>query len=132
MSEIEEPITRTDTALAKVRAKIRQNFPKERKALIWRKVSENTIRSECGRFRIERRGEGAAERFTAFLHPATVIGHRMGTAAMAKEVCEQHASPLPLEPLEKPVQPTLSGPATLPLVEREPGSDDDLGEQEAV
>jgi hypothetical protein len=81
-----------------VRARIRNNFPKERSALRWRKVNEHRIVSVCDRFVIERRGEGDATRFWAKLKPDTVIGHRLFSAERAKEICEQHASPLPLEP----------------------------------
>ena len=81
-----------------VRARIRRNFPKERSPLHWRKVNNNRIVSTCDRFVIERRGDGDAARYTAKLKPDTVIGHRLMTAENAKELCEQHASPLPLEP----------------------------------
>lgn len=81
-----------------VRAKIRRNFPNERSPLRWGKVSDRIIRSSCKRFQVERRGEGDATRFYAFILPDTVIGHRLITPEQAKQICEQHASPLPLEP----------------------------------
>ena len=84
--------------LEQVRAKIRKNFPKERTALRWKKVTEHRIVSHCDRFVIDRHGEGDATRYTAKRKPDTVIGHRLLTSDKAKEICEQHASPLPLEP----------------------------------
>lgn len=81
-----------------IRARIRKNFPKERSPLRWRKVNDRRLVSACNRFVIERRGEGDAARYTAKLKPDTVIGHRLLTAEQAKTLCEQHASPLPLEP----------------------------------
>lgn len=101
--------------LEEVRAKIRRNWPKERSPLRWRKVGDRLMRSHCDRFQVERRGDGDNTRYFAFILPTTVIGHRIATEEQAKAICEQHASPLALEPA--PV-----------MVEREPGSDDDLGE----
>jgi hypothetical protein len=95
--------------IAQARARIRRNFPSETAPLHWRKDSGNRLVSTCGRFAIERHGEGEKARYTAKLQPHSVIGVSLGTAEQAKEVCNRHASPLPLEP-----------PA-----EREPGSDDE-------
>lgn len=106
-----------DTAeikLAKMRARIRKNFPNPNAALQWRKVSASRIVSHCGRFAVDKHGEGDAVRYTAFLLPLTVIGARLFTSDAAKEVCNRHASPLPLE-----------SPQQAELVEREPGSDDE-------
>jgi hypothetical protein len=89
-----------DTAevrIAKVRERIRKNFPDERAALTWRKDSGSRIVSTCGRFAIERHGDGAATRYTAKLQPHSVIGINLLTADLAKDVCNRHASPLPLE-----------------------------------
>lgn len=108
-----------DTAelrIAKVRERIRKNFPNVRAALQWRRDSPTRMVSTCGRFAIEKVGEGDAARYTARLQPHTIIGARRYTAEQAKEDCNCHASPLPLEP---PPQPEL------PLVDREPGSDDE-------
>lgn len=123
--------------IAEVSAFIRRNWPKERSPLRWRKVTERIIRSHCDRFQVERRGEGDAVRYFAFLLPTTVIGYRILTAEQAKQICEQHASPLPLEaPREVGAATTLpgwggnasaravSGPSTPPM-EREPGCDDE-------
>lgn len=82
-----------------VRAKIRKNFPNERSPLRWGKISDRIIRSTCRRFQIERRGDGDATRFYAFILPDKVIGHRLLTADQARSICESHASPLPLEPI---------------------------------
>jgi len=101
--------------IEQVRAKIQRNFPKERSPLRWARVSDRIIRSTCGRFQIERRGDEAATRYFAFMRPDKVIGARLGSAEQAKTICEQHASPLPLEPVT-------------PAIEREPGCDDDLGD----
>jgi len=98
----------------------RRNWPKERKALIWRKIDERRSRSHCNRFQVERRGEGEATRYFAFILPTTVIGHRLASLEQAKEVCERHASPLPLEPPQAEPAPQV------PPIEREPGSDDEL------
>ena len=117
--------------LEEVRARIRQNFPPERTALRWGKVTDRIIRSTCGRFQIEKRGDGEATRFYAFLRPDTVIGHRLMSAEQAKAVCEQHASPLPLEAppaTDAPVPLVGRVPGSIPP-EREPGCDDDLGEE---
>ena len=81
-----------------VRAKIQKNFPKERAALRWRNVSDNLMVSMCDQFAVEKHGQGDAARYTAKIRPNTVIGHRLMTFEKAKELCEQHASPLPLEP----------------------------------
>lgn len=89
-----------DHRILKVREKIRKNFPSSTSSLVWRKASENRIVSTCGRFAIDRFGSGDAVRFNARMLPMTVIGHRLTTAAQAKEVCDRHVSalvlPLPL------------------------------------
>lgn len=105
-----------DTAevrLAKARARIRKNFPDERAPLQWRRDSGTRLVSTCGRFAIEKHGEGDAARYTAKLQPHSIIGSRRYTVEQAKEDCNRHASPLPLE-----------APITAP-VEREPGGDDE-------
>jgi hypothetical protein len=116
MTETTERRPRTiEEMSAYIRAR---NSPKERSPLHWRKVTERIVRSTCERFQVERRGEGDSTRFFAFIRPDKVIGHRLLTEEQAKQVCEGHASPLPLEP------------APEPFIEREPGCDDDLGEDE--
>lgn len=110
---------RAEVALRKARERIRRNLPKERSALQWRKVADRLMRSHCNRFQIERRGEGEAVRYFAFLLPDTVIGHRLLTSDHAKQICEQHASPLSLEPAQAPAAPEVFH------VEREPGEDDE-------
>jgi hypothetical protein len=103
--------------LAKIRERIRKtNFPDPHAPLQWRKDSDTRLVSHCGRFAIEKHGEGDAVRYTAKLQPHSVIGARLFTADAAKEICNRHASPLPLEP---PKQRELAG------VEREPGCDDE-------
>jgi hypothetical protein len=87
-----------NSPIDRIRRKIRYNFPRERSPLRWGKVSDRCIRSTCNRFQIERRGDGDAQRFYAFILPDTVIGHRLMSAEQARTICEQHASPLPLEP----------------------------------
>lgn len=82
-----------------VRARIRGNFPKERSPLRWRKFADRILHSQCNRYSVERRGEGDATRYYAFILPTTVIGHRLLTADQAKQICERHSSPLPLEPV---------------------------------
>ena len=104
-----------ETKLAKMRERIRRNFPDPRAPLQWRKDSETRLVSHCGRFAIEKHGEGDAVRYTAKLQPHSVIGVRLFTAESAKEVCNRHASPLPLD---EPVQREL-------VTDREPGSDDE-------
>jgi len=99
--------------LAKARERIRKNFPDERAALQWRRDSANRLVSVCGRFAIETAGEGDATRYTAKLLPHSVICVRRYTLEQAKEDCNSHASPLPLE----------TPPVT--TVDREPGSDDE-------
>lgn len=109
-----------DTAevqLAKARERIRKNFPDARAALQWRRDSPSRMVSSCGRFSIEKHGEGDAARYTAKLQPHSVIGVRRYTLDQAKEDCNRHASPLPLE---APKQACLNE-----AVEREPGSDDE-------
>jgi hypothetical protein len=101
--------------LEKARERIRKNFPAERAPLQWRRVSENRLTSHCNRFSIERTGTGDAARYTAILEPASIIGARRYTVDEAKQDCNRHASPLPLEP-----EPSLTE-----AVEREPGSDDE-------
>jgi len=114
-----ETAERRRLSFEEVRAKIQRNKPKERSPIIWRKVNEHSIVSHCGRFVIDRHGEGDAARFTAKLRPLTIIGHRCSTAEQAKQICEAHASPLPLE-----APPAESAPQS-PLVDREPGCDDE-------
>jgi hypothetical protein len=97
--------------IAKTRASIAKNFPNERAALQWRRDSATRLVSTCGRFAIEKHGDGEAARYTAKLQPHSVIGNRRYTLEQAKEDCNCHASPLPLEPSV--------------TVEREPGSDDE-------
>jgi hypothetical protein len=96
--------------LAKVRAKIQRNKPDGRAALHWRKESATRIVSGCGRFCVEQSGTGEGARYTAKLLPHSVIGNRRFTWEQAKEDCNAHASPLPLE---------------APVKEREPGEDDE-------
>lgn len=105
-----------ETRIAKARERIRKNFPDERAPLTWRRDSATRMVSGCGRFAIEKTGDGDAARYTAKLQPHTVIGHRRYTVEQAKEDCNRHASPLPLEPPK---------PAQASLIEREPGSDDE-------
>lgn len=105
-----------EAKLAKARAKIRANFPNARAPLTWRKDSPTRIVSSCGRFHIDKHGEADAVRYTATLRPHSIIGSRRYTIEQAKEDCNRHASPLPLEP----EQPELAA-----VVEREPGSDDE-------
>lgn len=107
-----------DVRLAKAREKIRKNFPNARAPLTWRKESATRIVSNCGRFAIDKHGEGEGVRYTARKMPHSIIGNRRFTLEQAKEDCCRHASPLPLEP------PPAA--AAAPVVEREPGSDDNL------
>jgi hypothetical protein len=102
--------------IARARERIRKNFPNERAPLQWRRDSPTRMVSTCGRFAIEKSGEGEAVRYTAKLQPHSIIGCRRFTVEQAKEDCDRHASPLPLE---------SPGTPELPLVEREPGSDDE-------
>jgi hypothetical protein len=95
------------------RERIRKNFPNERAALQWRRDSANRLISHCGKFAIEKSGSGDGVRYTAKLLPTSIIGSRRYTLEEAKQDCDSHASPLPLEP---PITET---------VEREPGSDDE-------
>lgn len=104
---------RADARLQKARERIRQNFPNERAPLTWRKTSATRIVSHCGKFAIEKTGDGDATRYTAKIQPHSIIGNRRYTLEEAKDDCNRHASPLPLEP-----------PIT-EAVEREPGSDDE-------
>jgi len=99
--------------LAQAHARIRKNFPNERSPLQWRRDSANRLISHCGKFSIEKSGSGDGVRYTAKLLPNAVIGLRRYTLEEAKQDCDSHASPLPLEP-----------PIT-EAVEREPGSDDE-------
>jgi len=100
-----------ESRLAKVRARIRKNFPDERAPLQWRRDTPTRLVSTCGRFSVEKHGDGEAARYTAKLLPHAVIGVRRYTPEEAKEDCNRHASPLPLEPA--------------PVIEREPGCDDE-------
>lgn len=100
----------TEVRLAKARERIRKNFPNERAPLHWRKDSPTRLVSGCGRFAIEKHGEGDATRYTAKLLPSSIIGNRRYTLEEAKEDCCRHVSPLPLE---------------APVTDREPGSDDE-------
>lgn len=102
-----------EVKMAKIRERIRKNFPNAHAALQWRKQSNTRIVSHCDRFAIDRAGEGDAVRYTAILKPHSILAARLFTLEQAKEVCNRHASPLPLEPQQ---------PA---LIEREPGSDDE-------
>lgn len=99
-----------EARLQKVRARIRANFPAERAALTWAKRSATRNVSKCGRFAVDKVGDGEAARFNAILLPNSLIGHRRFTYKQAIADCENHASPLPLEP---------------PPAEREPGCDDE-------
>lgn len=107
---------RAETKIAKARERIRANFPDARAPLTWRRDSATRMVSTCGRFSVEKHGDGEAARYTAKTG-LTVIGHRRYTAEQAKDDCCRHVSPLPLEP-EKPAQADI-------LTEREPGSDDE-------
>ena len=105
---------RIEAKLAQARAKIRANFPNARSPLTWRRDSATRIISGCGRFHIDKHGEGEAARYTAVLRPASIIGNRRYTVDQAKEDCCNHASPLPLEPVQREL-----------VTDREPGSDDE-------
>ena len=83
--------------LAKIRERIKKNFPNPRAALTWRRDSPTRTVSTCGRFAIEKHGEDDKARYTAKLQPHSVIGANLLSAEIAKEVCNRHASPLPLE-----------------------------------
>jgi len=85
------------------------NWPNKRSPLIWRRLDERHTRSHDNRFQVERRGDGDSERFFAFILPTTVIGHRLASLEQAKEICEQNASPLPLE------TPIAEGQAPSPI-----------------
>jgi hypothetical protein len=98
--------------LAKTRARILKNYPPATAPLHWRRDSASRHVSSCGRFAIEKAGDGEAARYTAKLLPHTVLGLRCYTFDEAKERCNRHVSPLPLE-------------ASAPLIEREPGCDDE-------
>lgn len=104
-----------DLRLAKARERIRKNFPNERAAVQWRRDTPTRLASTCGRFAIEKTGDGEAARYTAKLLPHSIIGSRRYTVEQAKEDCNRHASPLPLE----------APPPIIEEVEREPGSDDE-------
>lgn len=104
---------RAETKLRLARERIRKNFPDERAPLQWRRDSATRMVSSCGRFAIEKHGDGDAARYTAKLQPHSIIGSRRYTLEQAKEDCNRHASPLPLEP------------GLSEAVEREPGSDDE-------
>lgn len=106
--------TMAEIKLNKVRERIRRNFPDIRAPLQWRRASATLMVSLCNRFAIEKVGEGEAARYNAKLLPNSVLGHRRYTLDLAKDDCNRHASPLPLEP-----------PPQLPLIDREPGSDDE-------
>lgn len=105
MNEINELLARPRRAqddaaeikIKRVREMIRKNFPNPRAALTWRKETDSRIVSTCGRFAIERHGEGDTARYTAKLQPHGVIGVSLHSADLAKEICNRHASPLPLE-----------------------------------
>jgi hypothetical protein len=86
-----------EVRIAKLRERIRKNFPDDRAALTWRKDSPSRLVSTCGRFAIERHGDGDQARYTAKLQPHSVIGVSLMSADLAKDVCNRHASPLPLE-----------------------------------
>jgi hypothetical protein len=111
-SKLDEDLA--EARIAKIRERIRQNFPNLRAPLQWRKDSESRLVSQCGRFAIEKSGHGDAVRYTAKVQPHAVIGVRLFTAEQAKEVCNRHASPLPLEPVQQEL-----------VTDREPGSDDE-------
>lgn len=83
-----------EVELAKVRDRIRKNFPNPRAPLTWRKDSETRLVSSCGRFAIEKHGEGKEARYTAKRQPHTIIAYNRLTAEAAKEDCNRHASPL--------------------------------------
>ena len=118
-----ETVDKRPRTIEEVSAYIRRrNWPKARSPIIWRKVNEHTLMSHCGRFVIDRHGDGDAARFTAKLRPMTVIGHRCLTQDQAKQICEAHASPLPLEPPKTESPP----PPVEGVIEREPGCDDEL------
>lgn len=105
-----------EAKLAKARAKIRANFPDERAPLTWRRDTPTRLVSTCGRFHIDKRGESDAARYTAVLRPTSIIGNRRYTIEQAKEDCNRHASPLPLEPAQRELAA---------VSDREPGSDDE-------
>jgi hypothetical protein len=105
-----------EVRLAKARERIRKNFPDGRAPLHWRRDTPTRMVSSCGRFAIEKHGDGEAARYTAKLLPHSIIANRRYTLEQAKEDCNRHASPLPLEG---------GGPAATEPVEREPGSDDE-------
>jgi len=125
--------TTTRPTFQSVQEKIRRNFPKEHKPLLWQKVTDRIIRSACGRFQVEKRGDGPQSRYYAFIRPDTVIGYRMGTPEQAKEICDHHAAAL-LKPPPAPIHhaatdkapgDVVKAPDNVFPVEREPGSDDD-------
>lgn len=115
-----------DLRIAKVRERIRRNMPTERAPLQWRQTGKRMVSTD-GRFAIEKEGKKDAARYTAkllMITGETVIGHRLFTYEAAKELCCNHASPLPLEP-KNDVSPEPKPAAGTHLREREPGEDDE-------
>lgn len=114
-----------DIKMAKIRERIRRNFPNQHAALQWRKVSASRIVSHDKRFAVDKHGEGDAVRYSAILLPLTVLAARLFTSDAAKEVCNRHASPLPLEQGAPPTELDLELEAETAARERVPGEDDE-------
>lgn len=121
--QIAEEQSLEDLRISRVRERIRRNMPTERAPLQWRQTGKRMVSTD-GCFAIEKEGKKEAARYTAKrIAPTgeTIIGHRLFTFEAAKEICCNHASPLPLEPAKNERQTADLGPS--PDREREPGED---------
>lgn len=93
--------------LEKVRAKIARNLPKQtHSSLTWSKISNCTLKSECGRFTIGKCMVKGVNSYEAWLGK-TPLGFRLDSADAAKQLCESHARNLEKEPVDNTVPAAL-------------------------
>lgn len=89
--------------LDKVRAKIAKNMPEQAQAnLQWSKVSDYSLKSECGRFTIGKCAANGRTSYEAWLGK-TPLAFRLASADEAKQLCESHAHNLARDHIDNTV-----------------------------
>jgi hypothetical protein len=83
-----------------VREKIKANMPKAAPSnLTWKKLSNYTLISECGRFTLGKTSVEGVIRYEAWMGTVP-LAFRLESADAAKLLCESHAHNLAKEPVE--------------------------------
>lgn len=76
--------------LEKVKAKIAKNLPKATSNLTWSKLDAYSLKSDCGRFTVGKSIVDGKAWYGAWLGK-TMLGVRLESGDIAKQLCESHA-----------------------------------------